>query len=508
MIALLLSLVVAFQGIPAQARQDGMVSGVLKDAEGRPIAGVRMAAITRSESREDAIASPSMAGLAETDEQGRYVLNGLPPGRYFIAAGRLDVQTYYPGTSNMALAKEVTIPPGLVVSGIDFTLGDSSVGRPYATGIPSGKGVAIPVRVIVEGGGKTPVSMNGKFVTLKLDAGTDVIERPINNTTVDVPGLSTTAYRVTVENLPDSYAVKAITYGTSDLLTNPFQLSPLTLPGPSILAQFGFPPQDPSALQAYLDGIRTVLARQSPTTVQGVLAAAEEFAQDPLNGGAGEHDPAHALERMLSAPRPGQPAPSVLNITLGRVSTGAVPGVRISGRLGVRGSRSVFVSGIAGTVYSDSTFEVYGVPPGRHTIVTRHNPIGVNPLAASVVVENSNLDGIVLEETTLLPIGALAPSPPRPAGGHPAGIVPLARFTGTLVEEASRKLIPEGKVVVTNGYASAAFPVDAEGRFEMPPLVPGAYNFEVEVFGHASLKQSLEIDDKDVKIELTARRLY
>jgi hypothetical protein len=124
-IALLLSLALALQGIPVQAQQAGRVSGVLKDTQGKPIPGIRMAAIARPQSLDEAVTSAAMSSLAETDEQGRFTLESIPPGRYYIAAGRLDAQTYYPGTVDMATAKEVAITPGSTVSGIDFTLGDS-----------------------------------------------------------------------------------------------------------------------------------------------------------------------------------------------------------------------------------------------------------------------------------------------------------------------------------------------------------------------------------------------
>jgi hypothetical protein len=188
-IALLLSLAVALQA--------GTVSGVLKDAEGRPLAGIRIAAIARTESLDDAIMSPSMSSLAVTDEEGRYKLENIPPGRYFIAAGRLDVQTYYPGTSDLANAKDVAITPGsLVVSAIDFSLGDSSFGR-ASSGDDGFRGpeASIPLRVTVEGGVKMPVSTAGEFVTLKLDMGIGVMEWLITVTRTPDSRLKSTTKR-------------------------------------------------------------------------------------------------------------------------------------------------------------------------------------------------------------------------------------------------------------------------------------------------------------------------
>ena len=96
MLSTLLCVFLLLQGIPIQ--QGGKVTGTLRDNQGTPLPGVRMAAVTRSAAIEEAPTGVAMAGLAETDELGRFTLEDIPPGRYSIAAGRLDLQTYYPGT--------------------------------------------------------------------------------------------------------------------------------------------------------------------------------------------------------------------------------------------------------------------------------------------------------------------------------------------------------------------------------------------------------------------------
>jgi hypothetical protein len=203
------------------------------------------------------------------------------------------------------------------------------------------------------------------------------------------------------------------------------------------------------------------------------------------------------------------PSLSELSITLARIAPKSAPGIRVSGTLGIPGNRTIFASGIPGIVYSDGTFEVYGLPPGRHSIVTTDHRLGARPMAAAVVVANSNLDGILLAEAAVLPNNAWEPAPSRHAGDHPPGNVPLARITGTLVEAGSRKPIAEGSILIkTSGSTTASFPVDTEGRFELPPLLPGTYNLDVQVFGRSSAKQTIEIDDKDIKLELTTLKLY
>src|SRR5262245_63753255 len=96
--SLLLSLLLLLQGIPVQ--QGGSVTGILRDKTGMPLQGVRVAAVAKAGTPEEAVGGLAMAGLAETDEAGRFTLENIPPGRYIIAAGRLDRQTFYPGTAH------------------------------------------------------------------------------------------------------------------------------------------------------------------------------------------------------------------------------------------------------------------------------------------------------------------------------------------------------------------------------------------------------------------------
>jgi len=81
MIALLLALTLFVQGTALQ-NENGTITGVLKTSAGQPAVGVRGAA---------------MASLVTTDAAGRYRLENIPPGRYYITAGRVDFPTYFPG---------------------------------------------------------------------------------------------------------------------------------------------------------------------------------------------------------------------------------------------------------------------------------------------------------------------------------------------------------------------------------------------------------------------------
>src|SRR5678816_636821 len=92
-----------------------------------------------------------------TDSQGRYKLENVLPGRYYITAGFVDLPTYYPGVSAVSGATVVNVLSGTPVTGINFavtnTLGVAVSGRVRrATG--TGGVAGQPVAMI---GGRPPV---------------------------------------------------------------------------------------------------------------------------------------------------------------------------------------------------------------------------------------------------------------------------------------------------------------------------------------------------------------
>jgi hypothetical protein len=463
MSSLLLSLLIALQGIPLQSQQTGTISGVLKDTAGKPIAGIRMAAVAKPEAINDTSSGSAMASIAETDSEGRYTLENIPPGRYFVAAGRVDMQTYFPGTQKMATAKEVAIVPGTKIGGIDFALDASSSGRamtglngqPFSTAVPAN--VTIPIDVTVEGGGAWPVSGNGKITNIVITSANGGCCSPAalsrGGVTVTTAG---GAYQVTLENLPKTFVVKAMTYGSTDLLKDTLKLTSGNVTS--------------TALTIYqASNVMTFGTSSGPQT-----------------------------------------PPSTILVTLARVTPPQnTAGVSVSGSFNVPGGRTLFLSGVPGNTYSNNTFDVFGVPPGRHILATRDNPYSSTALGASVVVGNRDLTEIDLGEIAAVPKSAWEPAPALAAKDHSEGLVPLARVRGTALEEQSQKPLTNGDVVIRgfNNYGRTV-PLDNEGHFEIPNLLPGSYEIEIHVSGHSNTTRSVVIDDEDLTIDLTSRRLF
>jgi Spy/CpxP family protein refolding chaperone len=104
----------------------GSISGVVRLADGTPAAGVRVTA-TRADAAD---AVTAMASLTQTDAMGRYRLENVPAGRYYVSAGRVDLPTYYPGTLILTQGITVSIATATTVPDIDFVIQDPSATVP------------------------------------------------------------------------------------------------------------------------------------------------------------------------------------------------------------------------------------------------------------------------------------------------------------------------------------------------------------------------------------------
>lgn len=229
MIAIVLTLMLSMQGIPV-VPQGGTVTGLLRTETGAPAPRVRVS-LTMSD------AATVLVSQTETDEYGRFVLRNVPPGRYYVVAGRHDLPTVYPGTQEMAKGTAVTVTSNATTSGIDFVIAAASYRRASASEGAALRlalaPVTLPVVVTVEGGGQVPVSADGKPATIRFTpvAGGKDLETPLNGTGIEVPLTAGVVeeYRVRIDGLPPGYAVKSITFGSTDLIAETLKASSTSL---------------------------------------------------------------------------------------------------------------------------------------------------------------------------------------------------------------------------------------------------------------------------------------
>jgi hypothetical protein len=438
-------LLLLFQGVPGQAAKTGSITGTLKDSSGLPVAGVRVVAVPRPESFDPSNTFAEMSSLIETDKTGHFTLENIPPGKYYVAAGRIDFQTYFPGTQAMAEAAIISVEAGGSVSKIDFTLRDSSAGRAQSLLDGLASRFTVPVTVTVERNARVPVFGNGKFTSVKLtpvptqaSIGTAVsVVMPVSQSSVGIADPTASDFKIEVDGLPDGYSVKSIKYGST--LLNGGLLSLANVPAPT------------SSL--------SILGRT-----------------------------------------PG-PIPQTLTIELA-VAPHPASGVRVSGKLPGADPRGIYLSGRSGTVYMDGSYEFADVPPGRYIVVVPPRHTGEPTLGT--VIEVGNRDVISeLRETEVPPLDVRTASQPLPGPKASTALnpTPLANLKGRVVDSESGEVVSLGKVFLV-GDAWSEFNLGPEGTFEFSRLLPGHYDLEVQGVGYTTFRRSIAIADQDIAIEL------
>jgi hypothetical protein len=307
-----------------------------------------------------------------------------------------------------------------------------------------------------------------------------------------VPGPVIGDVRVAVENLPEFYMVKSVAYGSQTASQGVFRLTAAnfsTVPAVAAMPTPPSPSANPQDLVQYQQAITSYL--QSRANTLNALGVVSTFN--------------NLLSLATSSTAPATTLPSTLSITIGEVVRPKAPGVRVTGQTGGQERRLVYISGRPGVVFSDGTFEFRGVPPGRHLIAA----VGPSRAAVVVVVGNNDVDGVDLKPAPLLPDDVTKPKDPLPAGDlAPGKLVSLARITGVVLEETSKMPITEGEVVIRSGNLSRNVPIDDKGRFETFTLFPGTYDMRLQIFGHSTIGPTVTVSDKDIDLEVSVRRLY
>lgn len=144
--------------IRGQRADIGVATGQLRGPGGAPAIGVRVAALPVTDTNTQQVGG-SLVSLAETGPDGRFRLENIPPGRYYIQAGFIDGPSYYPGVSSTATATSVLVAAGATVTGLDFTM-------------TRGAGVRIS--------GRVPLTINPRPVVVRLIGGNNPIGGPSN----------------------------------------------------------------------------------------------------------------------------------------------------------------------------------------------------------------------------------------------------------------------------------------------------------------------------------------
>ena len=221
MLTVLIHIILLVQGI-VLPNQGGTVTGVLTTEASLPAPGIRVAVMTQPESPADATSASSLVSITETDSAGRFRLENVPAGRYYVTAGRVELPTYFPGTLELRAGKIVTVAAGDTVSGVNFSIKDVS-----DRGVVSINAVLrIPIRIHAEEGTRIPVFSERGKVRLRLTHLSDGI---VTDAFLDAPSvalpIAAGEYKVGIENLPEDFTLNSLTFGTTNLLSNTLKVT-------------------------------------------------------------------------------------------------------------------------------------------------------------------------------------------------------------------------------------------------------------------------------------------
>jgi hypothetical protein len=186
----------------------------------------------------------TLVALAQADPSGQFRLEDVPPGRYYIIAGRIDAPTFYPGAQDVTSGRVITVTSGATTDGIDFSATAESL-RPVA---PRGRGgianlnqalqqmrdslnrvnlprptpnISVNVRVILHEDSKN--SSLPRSLTLQVQRSGSIIDNTLQIGPAGrfIAQLQTGESRLFISGLPRGYSVRSMTSGTTDLLAGP-----------------------------------------------------------------------------------------------------------------------------------------------------------------------------------------------------------------------------------------------------------------------------------------------
>jgi Carboxypeptidase regulatory-like domain len=206
--------------------EGGGVAGTVRGTDGTPAARVRVGVMAIPEPGRGVRGAGTLVSQGQTDDDGRFQLQEVPPGRYYIVAGNLKAPTYYPGVPKMDTAKLIEVRAKATVRDINFAVNVSS----SSDGVPTanvGSPAPLPLvsvrgRVVLKNSTNAPMP---RFITLQ---GSQVM--PLFMTVAvaadgmfNIP-LPAGDQRLSAVGLPDGYSVVSITSGGRNVLNQPIDV--------------------------------------------------------------------------------------------------------------------------------------------------------------------------------------------------------------------------------------------------------------------------------------------
>ena len=358
MIGIAIVLTLLLQGAPVVSRPS-TVSGQIQTRDGFPAVAVRVSAIpappatTRAADGQNYWTTPAPVSTALTDNQGRYRLANVPPGRYYIVAGMLGRATYYPAATEVEGATVVTIGSDAAET-VDFRLALAHGGRLSGRVTPPGDGPA--ERAVLSG--------------LKLE---ELLEMPLNpDGTFTFGHVPTGSYLLSVSPTPPGTGSLAFEVGEADVNVE-IRRQPLRTVTGRIAVERGPLPKATLAFSTIRSHVSAAINPDGTFAVR-LHAGAHQVDMTGLPVG-------YSVESVRTSAGATVPAVAVAGADLSGVvivlaAPRQLPAIRgrITGIAAARlGTAVVELTGpIAGslsaTVQADGSFEFAAVTPGRYSL--------------------------------------------------------------------------------------------------------------------------------------------
>lgn len=245
-LSLLLSILL-MQGV---APAKGGISGTLRGTDGSPAARVRVGVMAVPEAGRGLRGAGTLVSQVETDDAGRFQMEEVPPGRYYIVAGRLQEPTFYPGVRDIGSARTIQVLANATVRDIDFAvvvLSAASIGAQSSLPV-----VRVTGRVVLRNNSNAPLPPNIALRSLPVRvanplgsipgtavtpaAALAVLANPsvfVPETTATIPvapdgtfkaDLFAANQHLSVLGLPPGYSVVSLTSGGTNFLNQPITI--------------------------------------------------------------------------------------------------------------------------------------------------------------------------------------------------------------------------------------------------------------------------------------------
>jgi hypothetical protein len=201
---------------------NAVLTGQIQTLEGGPAAAVRVSAMPVPTGNAIPADGPNYfnatpaVSTALSDNQGRYRLANVPPGRYYILAGLINEPTFYPASKNTNAegATIVTVAPGAAMDNLNFkllwALGRRVSGRMTLSGPPIKGQAATLSGSRVDDLLSAPLEANGAFEFGRVSPGTYLL-----SVFPPPPGLAGIVVRVADADITGLQIVPPPTHGVS-----------------------------------------------------------------------------------------------------------------------------------------------------------------------------------------------------------------------------------------------------------------------------------------------------